>query len=208
MEMRTSAAPGTATGYTLVLPPGWVRIPLRSGTDKAIRAAVRHATSVLPAGARQDRIVKQRLAMERHLTQTARDARSKGGVDMYLPAGPVYDVPVAASFLVSELSLGPASPSLVARHLATSDDIWKLVTVDSTDGLRIERIAQVQQDEGTRLGSRNVTYVLPVPGRIGSWLMIAFSTLGTRDPDDTVAGLLADLFDAILSPFLWQRENP
>lgn len=190
-------------GYSIVLPPGWHRIPLRSGTDRAIRGAVRAAFADLPRDAPQDKVGPYRLQMERQLARAARQARDKGGIDMYLPVGPVYQAPVAASFVVSELSLGPANPAEVAVLLTAEDDAWKPVTADGADGVRVERTAGPRPDDGIDFGSRRVDYVVPVPGRPGRWLAIAFSTFGAGDPGDRVAGLLTELFDAIMSTFRW-----
>lgn len=180
-----------------------MRIPLRSGTDQVIRAAVKRALALLPADAPPDGISRQRLELGRRLSEAATAARGKGGIDMYLPVGPVYDAPVAASFLVSELALGPADPELVASRLAADDDLWTEAVLDSATGLRVERTAAPHPG----LGSRNVNYAVPVPGRPGRWLMIAFSTLGAGDPDDELAKLLTDLFDAIMATFRWEWDD-
>ena len=57
------------------------------------------------------------------------------------------------------------------------------------------------------MASRHVDYVIPVPGRPGRWLVIAFSTLGGGDPGDEIARRLTELFDAIVSTFGWQWED-
>lgn len=198
---------GPAAGYSLVLPPGWRKIPLRTDTEKAIRAAAREAFAEMSYDAPPDSVGPRRLELERHLTQTARHARGKGGVDLYLPVGPVYQAPVGASFVVSELYLGPADPASVAAAIAGEDDSWQPITLDSTGGLRVERTAQPAPAEGVGAGSRHVDYVVPVPGRPGRWLVTAFSTLGGGDPDDEIARLMTDLFDAIMSTFGWQWED-
>lgn len=194
-----------ACGYSLVLPPGWRRIPLRTGTEKAIRAAVKEALATLPREAPQDRIGLQRLELERRLTALTRQARGKGGIDIYLPIGPVYSAPVAASFLVSELSLKPSAPARVAAIIAREDDTWQPVTLDGIDGLRVEHAAQADLTDNP--ASHCVDYVIPVPGRPGRWLAAAFSTLGGGSPDDEVARLLTELFDAIMLTFSWEWQT-
>jgi hypothetical protein len=54
-------------------------------------------------------------------------------------------------------------------------------------------------------GSRRVDYIVPVPGEVDRWLVIAFSTIGGGDPDDNVARLLVELFDAMMATFRWAR---
>jgi hypothetical protein len=100
--------------------------------------------------------------------------------------------------VVSELYLGPADPASVAAAIAGEDDSWQPITLDSTGGLRVERTAQPAPAEGVGAGSRHVDYVVPVT---------AFSTLGGGDPDDEIARLMTDLFDAIMSTFGWQWED-
>jgi hypothetical protein len=199
-----SAMPAPAAGYSLVLPPGWRRIPLGAGTDRAIRGVVREALASAPPDAPADKVGRGRLELERRLTEMARRARGQGGVDLYLPAGPVYQAPVAASFLVSERSAGLADPASVAASIAAADHTWQPVTLDGADGLRVERTASPASGESAEVASRHVDYVLPVPGRPGRWLVIAFSTLGGGDPGDDIARLLTELFDAIMSTFGWQ----
>ena len=197
----------SAASYSIVLPPGWRRIPLRTGTEKAIRGVVREAVASLPRDAPPDKVGPHRLELERRLTSMAQRARGKGGIDLYVPVGPVYRAPVAASFLVSELSLGPAGPASVAASMAAEDDTWQPVTLDGADGLRVERTAGPAPGDGVEFASRRVDYVLPVPGRPGCWLAISFSTLGGGDPDDEIARLLTELFDAIMSTFGWGWED-
>jgi hypothetical protein len=48
-----------------------------------------------------------------------------------------------------------------------------------------------------------VDYAVPVPGAAARWLLVAFSTLGAGDPDDQVARMLVQLFDAMMSTFRW-----
>lgn len=194
-----------ATGYAIVLPPGWRRIPLRSGTENAIRAAAKHAMQV-PSNVPPDKISSCRLELERRLTKAARTARAKGGIDIYLPAGQVYETPVAASFVVSELDLTPVDHADVVARLAAGDTKSQLVTLDGSDGLRIERMF-ISASEEPGIPSANVDYVVPVPGRPGRWLTIAFSTLTSDAPGAQLSRLLIQLFDAIMSTFEWERRT-
>ena len=50
------APSGRSAGYSIVLPPGWRRIPVRWGSNKAIREAVDEAFSVLPKNAPPDTV--------------------------------------------------------------------------------------------------------------------------------------------------------
>ncbi|MCM2421312.1 hypothetical protein [Streptomyces sp. RKAG293] len=91
-------------GYRLVLPPGWGRIPLREGTEDAIRGIVTTAFD----GSRGDAVAQVRVRLEGRLRELAVRARRDGaGLDLYLPVRPRGGAaPVPASFVVSELAVG------------------------------------------------------------------------------------------------------
>lgn len=197
-----------ATGYSIVLPPGWRRIPVRSGTEQAIRAAVKEAFAVLPRDAPVDRVGPHRLELERRLKKMAREARRTGGIDLCLPIVPVYGTPLAASFIVSELALPLAADATeVLTVVAAGNDRAQPVIVDSSEGLRVERIGEPAPDSSIEVASRRVTYVVAAPGNPGRWLVVTFSTLGGGDPEDQIALLLTSLFDAMMSTFRWGRTN-
>ena len=54
----------------------------------------------------------------------------------------------------------------------------------------------------TKLSLR-VEYTVPVPSGAGRWMVITFSAFGDGGPAGEYAGLLAELFDAIMSTFRW-----
>jgi hypothetical protein len=194
-----------ACGYTIVIPPGWLRIPVRSGTDKAVRAAAREAASAWPGDAPPDRVGPHRVELERRLREVAREARRSGGIDLCLPIVPVDGTPLAASFVVSEVFTHSSAYAVITQ---VTDDEAQPVTIDGTEGLRAERVRGPLPARGIDTGSRQVDYLLPVPGDTGRWLVIAFSTLGAGDPDDQTAFLLTGLFDAMMTTFRWRWASP
>lgn len=209
---------GQPIGYSIVLPPGWRRIPVRWGSKKAIRDAADDALRVLPPGAPPDKVGPYRKELERRLTDLVRDARGKGGIDLCLPVQPVYGAPMAASFIVSEVSAAltlrdadgnvdtTADPAQLLTMYATGDDDAKLVTVDGAMGVRIERVADPSPANGVDFPSHQVNYVMSVPGSPDRWLAVTFSTLGGGNPGDQIARLLTGLFEAMMSTFRWGRE--
>ena len=203
-------APGRVTGYTLVLPPGWCRIPVRHGSDKAIRAVVNEALKSVPRTVPRDRIAPYRAELEGRLRTMVTSARGQGGVDLYLPAGPVHGIPVSASFLVSEGVLGPAGqhadPVRVVAYLATQDEAGAPVTVDGAAAVRTEHTAPAEPGAGVQAAGRRVDYMIPVPGGENRWLVVTFSTTGGGAPDDELSGVIVRLFDAIMATFRWSRE--
>jgi hypothetical protein len=209
-----SRATADISGYTLVLPPGWDHIPVRKGTNEAIRNILDRKFRSYPENASRDTVFRHRVEMEAKLRKSAAEARKSGGTELYLPVETQHGVAIPASFLVSEGSVGAlddADPGKVIAFLAAESGTGKPVTVDGAIGLRTERITAPDPSHDTELPSRCVDYILSVPGDPGRWVLAAFSTFGGGDPDDGFAGLLVELFDAIISTFRWKapsRQDP
>ena len=211
-DAQDTPAGQLSAGYSIVLPPGWRRIPVRWGSKKAIREAVDEAFSVLPKDAPRDKVGPYRKEIERHLTDLVRDARNKGGIDLYLPVLPVYGAPMPASFVVADISeaLRPAGevpdPAQTIVMFAADNDHARPVTVDGAMGLRIEKTGKASLEKNEEFGAHQVDYVLSVPGTRDRWLAVYFATLGGGNPDDQVAALLTSLFDAMMTTFRWEQE--
>ncbi|MFF6875348.1 hypothetical protein ACFY9S_08510 [Streptomyces sp. NPDC012474] len=73
-------------------------------------------------------------------------------------------------------------------------------------GVRTERTVAADAPGGGELGSRRVEYVVPVPGDQGRWVGVVFSALGAGDPEDEIADLFVELFDAMMSTFRWSHS--
>ncbi|MGP3922652.1 hypothetical protein [Streptomyces sp. 8N616] len=208
-----SAPPETAetasNGYSLVLPPGWVRIPLRKGTEDAIREVVKRAFVRAPEDVPRDELAKLRVQLESRLRETAAHAAENSGLDLYLPTAPRGGVGITGSFVVSEMQIR-GGDSLeaddVARELAAGSTAQK-VTVDGQPGARTGRVVPADERRGVPYASRHVDYVLPVPGSSGRWLTVAYSTPADGDAAGEFADLLVELFDAIMSTFDWLRPK-
>lgn len=199
-----------AAGYTLVLPPGWERIPARQGTDDAIKAILDTKFRELPPDLPRDKLAPYRAEIEGKLRRAAAQARKNGAIDLYLPVELRGGLPVPASFVVSEGAIPTAGidePGQIVSFLvqdgAGDGTGGTAVTVDGMTGARSEHAAGPDPDQGIEYGSRRVDYTVPVPGQDGHWLLVAFSTLGAGDPDDQVARMLVQLFDAMMSTFRW-----
>lgn len=192
------------TGYTLVLPPGWSRVPLRRGTDKAITSILDRSFAGLP----RDRVATLRRELQLRLQDLAGRARENCGLDLYVPTERMGEVTVTASFVVAEMSLTSADQvdpgMLVARLVADSDETGPVELAD-TAGTRTEHVAAADPEHGLEYATRRVDYVLPVPADLDRWVIVSFSTLGSGDPDDEFAQLLVELFDAIMTTFRWRR---
>lgn len=205
-------ASARAAGYTLVLPPGWRQVPVRAGTREVIREIVRDRFRVLPGHVPRDALTPYRIALEQQLTAAAAQARQRGGTELYLPVEPVRGTLIAASFVVSEGSIGARDEHGTALILAAIAGNGPGLLLDGARAARIERTAPPDPARGVERGSRHVDYTIPVPGGDGRWLVFAFSALSAGDPDDKLAGNLVELFDAIMSTLRWTwsrvRESP
>lgn len=208
-----ATAETTATGYRLVLPPGWHHIPLRQGTDEAIKAAVDAAARTAPRELPRDELTAYRLDQTRRLRELAAEARQQSGTDLYLPMGLIRGIPVPASFLVSEVNLDlrelavdlPADEiaEQVMGGLTAGDGDTGKVTVAGAAAARTERTGEPDPAREIEYPSRRVDYVIAVPGAPGRYLLVAFSTLGGGDPDDELARMLVELFDAMMATWRW-----
>ena len=210
-----TAAVAPATGYSLVLPPGWRRIPVQHGTKAAIRGIVDEVLRRYPKDMPRDKMTHYRIEIERQLSDLARRARSTGGVDLYLPVEYVHGLTITASFVVSQVTLpvpetesaeqvAVGSAELVA-YLTSGEGKASRVSVAGVDAARTESVAAPDPAERIAFGSRRVDYVIPLPGHPTRWMLAAFSTIGDGDPAGKFARLLVELFDAIMLTFRWNR---
>lgn len=189
-------------GYAIVLPPGWFRIPLREGTERAVEAAVEAG---LTPDVPRDSTAALRAEVRRQLREAAADAARVGGIDLYLPVRRMHDVSVAASFVVSEVADAAAgeAPGAIAEVFgADAED----VVVDGFRGVRHDDVVAPDplMSELVQVPSRRVTYVVPAPPPDPRWLVVSFSTIGDgADPRGDLAEVLVDLFDAIMGTFRW-----
>lgn len=195
-----------ATGFTVLLPPEWRQIPLKQGTNEAIRRALDDALAKLRRDLPRDKVAPYRTEIERRVRELAAEARRNGGLQLYLPVEPMHGTPVAASFVVSEGTLGlpdDADPAALVAHLA-SEEGARPMTIDGAVAARFERTAPPQPSREVEHSSRRVDYVVSMPGERDRWLIFVFSTLGAGEPDDQLSGILVELFDAIMSTFRWR----
>jgi hypothetical protein len=207
MTTRTVTEPnGAIAGYTLVLPPGWARIPVRSGTSQAIKRILDDKLRTLPVKVSRDAILPYRVMIEGHLRKIAAEARKQGGLDLYLPIDFRNGSLISASFVISEGTLAASGREPAPADLLTAlaeDDDAATVSVGNSPSLRKEHFARADPVSGTEYGSRRVDYVMPVPDDDSRWLIAAFSTVVNEEAPDWFAKLLVELFDAIMSTFRW-----
>jgi len=195
--------------YELILPPGWVRIPLREGTKEALERVLFSHMGQVPEGIPRDEAMRFRLEMRSQLEKQARAARRNGGLDLYLPLLPRGGIFLMASFIVAEMPIGQAyevPPEAVLGQLV-DDGIpgGAATTVDVAGAPALRRDYRSTLDEEELL-TRRVDYVIPVMGDPGRWISINFSTPGDGDADSEFTDVLVQLFDAVVSTFRWSYE--
>jgi len=175
------------TGYSVVLPPGWRRIPVRHGTTSVIQEIADEVLAGIRADGARDRASLLREQIEHRLDGLAKQARPLGGVDLYLPISHVHGTAIPASFIVSEgtpSAAGIVDSGQVAGHLAAALPGASPVMIDGCAGARLESTAPAEKILGIEAASRRVDYTLPVPGQPGQWLIVTFATSGDGDPEE------------------------
>lgn len=204
-----------ASGYSLVLPTGWRRIPVRHGTKAGIRGVVDEVLGRVSAGVSRDKLTPYRIDLERRLSDMAKQARSVGGIDLYLPIEYTHGVTITASFVVSQITLpeppaelpdpGSADVAQFIAYLTSSDGDGAAARAEIAGGsaARKESVAAADPAHQVAYGSRRVDYMIPVPAHSRGMLVVAFSTIGDGDPEGEFAKLLVGLFDAIMTTFRW-----
>ena len=207
----TDLRPQQATGYTLVLPPGWLRLDARTqaGTqeldrelDRALNTVAKDSYSPLISQARKQ-------------AHTVLDqARAAGALDLYLPLGGMHSAPTPASFLVTIVHLHDTPPG----GAEAQDPEAASMTIATMLAARMPQGEVKQMRAGITVRSRQeipatgaspwpgtrVDYHWPLPSQPRKWALATFTTLGAGKPDDDITELLIGLFDAIMLTWRWQ----
>lgn len=184
--------------YQLMMPPGWVQIPLGGVEDAGTESAVDRAVATGFAKVGRDQAAPLRRTLRQELLALAADARRGGGLDLYLLVESPGELPVDAALVVTEVPAGPggavADPAHLLADLGGRDATASVVELRfAGPALRLEtRRASRQNDPFPLPGpSIRIQYLVAVPGG-GRQLLLTFTT--TTAP---VADALVTLFDAI-----------
>lgn len=207
---RTEA--GHVIGYTLVIPPGWSRIPLRDGTAEAVKKIADDAAERISSDVPRDKLIEARLELHRRLNEVVKDAQRRDGLDLYLPVEPLRGHITSASFIVAKVDTSlrdGVTRQEVLSHLVSDYDFTEPVDVHDTAGVRGERVLEANPAKGVEVPSRHVDYILPVPSTAGpdsEWIVVSFSTIGDGNPQGKFSDILVELFDALMTTFRWRTE--
>lgn len=195
--------PPTPNSYTVVLPPGWIRVSLAGTVEQAVKDITDRMFQRLP----RDEFVEVRHAVEEQVAEMVRQARASNGLDMYMPVEEMHGRTVSASFVVGGVLIPDEVDDL--ESVALLGELARngaLVEVDGVPGVRTERAEPADEGQGVAAASRRVDYTFPLPGDDRRWLAVTFSTPGAGDPGGQVADALVELFDAIMTTFRWRRR--
>ena len=172
--------------FTVLLPPGWVRIPL-DGREIARAVALADAKAGEAPGPRRHAARQQLRALMRHALSQARQA---AGTDILLSLAEHDGLPLTASCLVSYVEYGAPVPlDKLADELARGEGDVSPAGIGGLPAVR----HRYQEDPMTR-----VDYHLRVPGRAGL-MTLAFAT-----PLEPLADPMTLLFDAIAESLRWK----
>lgn len=197
----------TARDFTMLLPPGWVRIPVDDRAPLRIKQLVVERLGAAPAQHRE----ALRTGLTRELAAALETAGRVGGLDVFLSVDPVAGQPVPASGLVTHAQ-GPGGPdaldSIMGTLVAGGDGVGVrelgVVEVAGAPAVRrlstrSERVAAEAGLPGGVLIVTQVDHVVPLPGG-GGLLVLTFST-----PIEALAPPLMKLFDVMAASLRWVR---
>ncbi|WAZ23371.1 hypothetical protein STRCI_004710 [Streptomyces cinnabarinus] len=214
---QTKSVSTPITGYRIILPDDWAQIPLRHGTEEAIRSILDDAFSHIPANAPPDSVGPFKRELERRFRAAVAQAQESEALDLYLPVKSTAGVNVGASIVVSE-SLLPNRGNAAEAQSAPTDVAVQLLSEDGAqdadlssgelDGalaVRREHIVSADPAKGAELASRRVEYIVSVPDEPDRWFVAAFSTVGGGDPRDDLAEALVEWFDAVMATLRWSH---
>ena len=200
--------------YRLALPPPWERISLRKGTQERVQQIVDDvAAAYTPKEVPPDQVGPKKRELVRAMMLQVKRAQDTGGVDLYLPLSDIHGFTVQASFVVSEVTpdantTADEVPQVLASMLR--DSAARPLTIDDTVWVRRQAMVPARDDQSAP--STRVEYFTSVPGASRYWILSSFSKVGPpiTEPDDPEDkdDLLVSLFDAIMTTWRWQYDEP
>jgi hypothetical protein len=208
--MSETGAAHPPGGYSLVLPPGWLRLPARPGAaEPVLDEALDEAFAALP----RDSATPLREELRRRVLALVAEARSADAVDVYVPLLGVRGRPLPASVIVAVTTLpgalstelgtdasagAGAAAGLLARVAA--DGRGTVVTLPAGPCARVES-HEPPRGEGEGHGTRRVVFHLPVPYAAQRWVVVNCTVADGLSP---MTETVVDLFDALLSTWRWR----
>lgn len=214
--------PGVA--YRLMVPAGWLTLPLGDGRDEAIEEIAAEAVASMP----RDSSAVARHRYRGRLAALAEELASDTGSSMdvvYFPRpGSGADlIPMTLSCgTVPELTIEAAEATRFLVTVAQQNDTAKPTDADGVVALRTHSFSDVGAviaEEITAATGESVaepplrqlraTYLFAEPTGATWHLVVASATVPAEEPDEApVADALLSLFDAMLATLKWEAREP
>lgn len=210
-----SAALQSAREYHLLLPPGWLRLPIDDRAFERVALLVSQRVAQLPVEHRE----QARTTLTRLLTEAIRNAEDASGIDVLIAADQVVGVPVTASCVVAHVSRnGLSTPALVAELTEAHAGV-RMVSIGGGDAVRqrlrrrvfedgrvellapepLDQPSPPAADEGASIVEDSLRFFVPMPGS-EDLLLFSFTTV-----QPMLVQALLSLFDAMMSTLRWVR---
>jgi hypothetical protein len=201
------------TDYTLLLPPGWARLPTGPDAPAAVTRLVNRRFQSVQADKRE--LLRRRV--RREILSMLDRAQAAGGIEVHMLVDPVRGQAVSAACLASYVTSASPGRQLTAADLLPEIEgagaTVSLATVGGGDAVRRFYVTEASpepagMDPATAINdvesmhaalprATHVDYVVPVPGSDGH-LLLSFSTATGEVADE-----LVQLFDAMATTLRW-----
>lgn len=194
-----------AHSYTLVLPPGFVLIPVQGDTRSHVETVVRGFYGKIA----DDRMRGRVRMLERSLVQVATQAKDKGVVDLVLPLGVPWQAPVSLSCtfapaLLTGPAVGPGATEVTTRAGQAMREVVAHragAPLPDLDGLDLPGGSGADSSNGP---IRTVHHVWEPPVPDVGRLIGTFTIAGSDDPElAPLVDALTELGDTIMSSLAW-----
>lgn len=198
-------------GYRVVLPPGWLQLPVRHAEPATVLDAVlAEAFADLPA----DRYGPARRMLRDRALPLLERARADGALEVWAPLLGVRGTAVPVSVVVRDLSFAPlpsgadgdATAGLlaaVAAQATTDGGAGGVVRLPSGPAARTTRTVPGDEHSGGT-AALQVTHHLPVPNAPDRWVVVTCAVPADAGP---VTSTLVDLFDAMMTTWRWRDAD-
>ncbi|WP_275002152.1 hypothetical protein [Promicromonospora iranensis] len=195
-----------AHSYTLVLPPGFVLVPVQGDTKANVATVLRGFYGKIA----DDRMRGRVRMLERSLVHVATQAKDKGVVDLVLPLGVPWQAPVSLSCTFAPALLtGPAVGPDATEVTTRAGQAMREVVLHEADA-QLPDLDGLDLPGGSGADSSNsplrtVHHVWEPPVPDVGRLIGTFTIAGSDDPElAPLVDALTELGDTIMSSLAWR----
>lgn len=188
--------------FTMLLPPGWMRLPVNEATDAVFAELIDGVVERAPADRRAALGAMLRTASRQSLAS----AREQGAIDLILSFATVDGLPIPASIATFRV-VPPASAGSTTAEILVSFATKgaSAVEIDGTPAIR--RVSEVAAGDDSP-PHRGVHHIVHHRYR-DEWLLISASIIASDDPDYLeVMDAIEALVDAMVSTIRFVEAAP